>query len=90
MAERRRAEAPQPRRAHHGRAAQEGPGAGGCDGVDEVHAWNLRAHGRAELLPNMKEKKLVYLREDGTDIRSTGRSSLKGDLPLWQGPNIPK
>jgi tRNA (pseudouridine54-N1)-methyltransferase len=45
----------------------------------------VRTGGLAELLPDMKEKKLVYLREDGKDIRSTDRSTLEGDLAFILG-----
>lgn len=45
----------------------------------------VRTGGLAELLPDLKEKKLVYLREDGEDIRSVDRNTLKGDLAFILG-----
>jgi tRNA (pseudouridine54-N1)-methyltransferase len=36
----------------------------------------------------MKEKKLVYLREDGEDIRGIGRDALKGDLAFILGDHV--
>ncbi len=45
----------------------------------------VRMGGLAELLPDLKEKKLVYLREDGEDIRSIDRNTLKGDLAFILG-----
>jgi tRNA (pseudouridine54-N1)-methyltransferase len=48
----------------------------------------VRTGGLAELLPDMKEKKLVYLREDGRDIRSVDRSAFKGDLAFILGDHM--
>ncbi|HSD56757.1 MAG TPA: tRNA (pseudouridine(54)-N(1))-methyltransferase TrmY [Methanotrichaceae archaeon] len=48
----------------------------------------VRMGGLAELLQDSKEKKLVYLREDGADIRSIDRSSLKGDLAFILGDHM--
>ncbi len=45
----------------------------------------VRMGGLAELLPDLKEKKLVYLREDGRDIRTFNESPLKGDLAFVLG-----
>ncbi len=45
----------------------------------------VRAGGLAELLLDLKEKKLVYLREDGRDIRTFNESPLKGDLAFVLG-----
>jgi len=47
----------------------------------------VRTGGLAELLQDMKEK-LVYLREDGEDIRSIGRDALKGDLAFILGDHM--
>jgi tRNA (pseudouridine54-N1)-methyltransferase len=48
----------------------------------------VRTGGLAELLPDLKEKKLVYLREDGRDIRTFGDGSLKGDLAFVLGDHM--
>ncbi len=45
----------------------------------------VRTGGLAELLSDMKEKKLVYLREDGRDIRTFNENPLKGDLAFVLG-----
>lgn len=45
----------------------------------------VRMGGLTELLPDLKEKKLVYLREDGRDIRTFNEGSLKGDLAFVLG-----
>lgn len=48
----------------------------------------VRAGGLAELLPDLKEKKLVYLREDGRDFRTFNESPLKGDLAFVLGDHM--
>ncbi len=48
----------------------------------------VRTGGLAELLPDMKDKKLVYLREDGRDIRTFNESPLKGDLAFVLGDHM--
>lgn len=45
----------------------------------------IRTGGLAELLPDLKDKKIVYLREDGRDIRTFNESPLKGDLAFVLG-----
>jgi tRNA (pseudouridine54-N1)-methyltransferase len=45
----------------------------------------VRMGGLAELLLDLKDKKLVYLREDGRDIRSSDKSTLGGDLAFVLG-----
>ena len=45
----------------------------------------VRMGGLAELLPDFKDKKLVYLREDGRDIRTFDEGTLKGDLAFVLG-----
>jgi len=48
----------------------------------------VRTGGLAELLQGLKDKKLVYLREDGRDIRSIDRNTLKGDLAFILGDHM--
>ncbi len=48
----------------------------------------VRTGGLSELFQGLKEKKLVYLREDGKDIRSIGRDALKGDLAFILGDHM--
>ncbi len=48
----------------------------------------MRTGGLAKLLPDMKEKKLVYLREDGRDICTFDESPLKGDLAFILGDHM--
>lgn len=48
----------------------------------------VRIGGLAELLPDLKDKKLVYLREDGRDIRSFSDDPLKGDLAFVLGDHM--
>lgn len=48
----------------------------------------VRTGGLAELLPDLKEKKLVYLREDGRDIRTFNEPPLKGDLAFVLGDHM--
>jgi tRNA (pseudouridine54-N1)-methyltransferase len=45
----------------------------------------IRTGGLAELLPDLKDRKLVYLREDGRDIRTFNDGALKGDLAFVLG-----
>ncbi len=45
----------------------------------------VRVGGLAELLAELKEKKLVYLREDGRDIRAFSDGTPKGDLAFLLG-----
>jgi tRNA (pseudouridine54-N1)-methyltransferase len=48
----------------------------------------VRTGGLAELLGDMREKKLVYLKEDGEDVRSVDRNALKGDLAFILGDHM--
>jgi tRNA (pseudouridine54-N1)-methyltransferase len=48
----------------------------------------VRTGGLAELLQDMREKKLVYLREDGEDVRSFDRNALKGDMAFILGDHM--
>ena len=45
----------------------------------------VRMGGLAELLPDLKDRKLIYLREDGLDIRCLDDGALKGDLTFVLG-----
>lgn len=45
----------------------------------------VRMGGLAELLLDLKDKKFVYLREDGQDIRTFNEKTLKGDLAFVLG-----
>jgi tRNA (pseudouridine54-N1)-methyltransferase len=45
----------------------------------------VRLGGLAELLADLKDARLVYLREDGADIRSLGGGELAGEMAFFLG-----
>ncbi len=45
----------------------------------------VRTGGLVQLLPELKDASIVYLREDGKDIRTFGDGALKGDLAFVLG-----
>lgn len=45
----------------------------------------VRTGGLAKLLPDLKDKKLVYLREDGQDVRTFDVNAIKGDMAFMLG-----